>query len=124
LKYTPHLYQEKAIAFLISRPCAGVFASPGAGKTSITLAAFKILQAQGIVRRMLVVAPLRPCYMVWGNEAQKWDDFRHFKTRILHGKTRSWEDGCDIYTINYEGLRWLAETFDERSWPFDMLVCD
>jgi SNF2 family DNA or RNA helicase len=124
LKYTPHTYQENAIAFFISRPCAGVFASPGAGKTSITLAAFKILQAQGIVRRMLVVAPLRPCYMVWGNEAQKWDDFRHFKTRILHGKTRSWEDGYDIYTINYEGLRWLAATFDERSWPFDMLVCD
>jgi len=58
--YKPHAYQKHAIEFLISRGCAGLFLDPGLGKTSIVLAAFKILRSTHKVNKMLVVAPLRP----------------------------------------------------------------
>lgn len=73
--YVPHKYQEQAIEFLVSRSNAGLFLAPGLGKTSITLAAFKILKKCGFASKMLIIAPLRPCYSVWPAEVKKWEQF-------------------------------------------------
>jgi SNF2 family DNA or RNA helicase len=125
MQWTPHHYQEKAIEFLIERSEAGLFLDPGLGKTSITLAAFKALRSAGFVTKMLVVAPLRPCYSVWPKEVKKWDNFNALSVGILHGakKDKVLAEDHDIYVINPEGLRWLFTAIRGRM-PFEMLVVD
>lgn len=123
--YKPHDYQKQAIKFLISNGQAGLFLDPGLGKTSITFAAFKLLRKQGMVNKMLVVAPLRPAHSVWPQESQKWADFADLKVRVLHGDERVLRPDNDVDVINPEGLKWLfGEAKAQRRWPWEMLVID
>lgn len=134
-KWTPHAYQKKGVKFLLEHQAAGLLLDPGLGKTSITLAAFSFLKKRGLANKMLVIAPLRPCYLVWGPEAQKWADFNHLKVVVLHGKNKDelLAEDADIYVVNPEGLDWLigrgrgASGFNRRDWlkhGFDTLVVD
>lgn len=127
MKYQPHDYQKRAIKFMIERACAGLFLDPGLGKTSIALAAFKILKSKSLVNRMLVVAPLRPARSVWPSEVDKWDDFTGLRIKVLHGADKQWSyiDESDITVINPEGLSWLFDQAkQQRAWPWEMLVVD
>jgi len=123
--WTPHPYQEKAMQFMVENAEAGLFLSPGLGKTSITLGAFKILRDQGFVTKMLVVAPLRPCYSVWPREVKKWAQFNGLSVGVLHGpkKSKVLAEDHDVYVINPEGLRWLFGNI-RGPLPFEMLVID
>jgi SNF2 family DNA or RNA helicase len=125
MKFTPHKYQERAIKFILERACAGLFLSPGLGKTSITFAAFEVLRAKKLVKKMLVLAPLRVCYSTWPAEGQKWDEFQHLSVGILHGanKAKVLAEDHDIYVMNYEGLKWL-EAATRHAPMFDVLVID
>lgn len=111
--WKPHEYQKTAMRLMISQACAGLLLDPGLGKTSITFGAFRILHDKSLVHKALVVAPLRPCYLVWPKEAAKWQEFSHLRVVVLHGpdkEARLREDG-DIYVINPEGLDWLCGTY-------------
>jgi len=126
-KFIPHPYQIDAIKHVVSRPYAGLFLPPGLGKTSSTLAAFKILKKQGMVNAVLIVSPLRVMKYTWPAEITKWIDFEDFKVVTLHGKDK--DDGlkrkADVYLINFEGLLWLLPLLAKMAvWPFDMLVVD
>lgn len=57
--WKPHAYQKKAVKFLLEHACAALFLDPGLGKSSITLAALKLLKAKGMFNKALIVAPLR-----------------------------------------------------------------
>ncbi len=129
MKYIPHDYQREAIKFGVSRACAGFFLDPGLGKTSIMCAILKVLRGKGIVKRALVIAPLRPAYQVWPAEIQKWDDFNDLKVNVLHGdsKDRKFLEQADIDVVNPEGLQWLFSRpalREMREWPWDMLIVD
>ena len=127
IPYTPHEYQRRAIQFMIQQGSAGLFLDPGLGKTSITLAAFKILKARGLVKRMLVVAPLRPALSVWPGELRKWDDFGGLTMNVLHGpdKLEKLNQEADIDVINHEGLEWLfLQASVKKEWPWQVLVAD
>jgi len=126
MKYEPHPYQKKAIKFMIERGCAGLFIDPGMGKTSCTLAAFKLLKKAGLVSRALVIAPLRPARSVWPGEASKWDDFTGLKVQVLHGnnKDKLLRGKADIDVVNPEGLPWLFRQVTKNEWPWQMLVID
>jgi len=131
----PHFYQETAIREVLEKPAYGLFLDPGLGKTAITLAAFDILRQQGIVNRMLVVAPLRVCYDVWPDEIKKWKDFQHLKFEILHGRKKEARllSNADVFLTNPEGIAWLVSlkknsskkwvSTREWNWP-EMLVLD
>lgn len=108
--WCPHSYQKQAIKLMISQACAGLLLDPGLGKTSITYGAFRILHDKKLVKKMLVVAPLRTCYLVWPKESQKWREFQHLRVAILHGKDKeaALRSDADIYVINPEGLDWLC----------------
>lgn len=72
--------------------------------------AFKVLRQRKLAEKLLVVAPLKPCYLVWPKEAQKWLDFNGLKVVVLHGKTRDEAliADADVCVINPEGLDWLV----------------
>lgn len=110
--WTPHAYSKKAVKFLLEHACAALFLDPGLGKTSITLAAIKMLIARKLVGKVLIVAPLRVCYSVWPREVAKWEDFNHLRLEVLHGpdKEDALNRDADIYVINPEGLDWLLQT--------------
>jgi SNF2 family DNA or RNA helicase len=126
MEWAPHDYQKKAVQFMLSQGSAGLFLDPGLGKSSITLAAFKVLRAEGMVRRMLVIAPLRPALSVWPQEAAKWDDFKGLKVCVLHGpdKNELLDSPHDISVINPEGLPWLFAAMKTRKWWWEMLAVD
>jgi len=125
--WTPHAYQMKALTSMVSLPGFGMFAEPGLGKTSTTLAAFSVLKDHGAAKAMLVVAPLRPCYKVWPTEIAKWSDFAGLSCTILHGDKKAERltgPQKDVYVINYEGLAWLEKQLAGKQMPFDVLCLD
>src|SRR5579859_5641421 len=110
--WTPKLHHTIGLKFLLGQACAGLLADPGMGKTAITLAAIKELKAKRQLRRVLVIAPLRPCYLVWPKERAKWTAFATLRMEILHGpqKAQALARTADIYVINPDGLQWLVRT--------------
>lgn len=118
VEWVPRPYQRKAVKLMLQQSAAALLLDPGMGKTTSTLAAFKILQEKGYVKRMLVIAPLRPAYNVWPDEMDKWENFCDLTCSILHGKDKDWEadnpDDVDIYIINPEGLKWLLNGRREK----------
>lgn len=115
---------KRAVKFLLQHGAAGLFLDPGLGKTSIVLAALKILKAEGIVGKTLVVAPLRVAHLVWPAEARKWTDFHGLKVVVAHGpkKAEALRDPeADVVVLNVDGLAWLTT---QPGWKFDALVVD
>ena len=123
-KWKPHGYQKRAVKFALERQAAGLLLDPGLGKTSIILAAYDIRRKAKLARKLLVIAPLRPCYMVWPAEIEGWQDFKHLRWSVLHGKhkQKALEADADVYIINPEGLDWLigqfmkGGRFDRNGW--------
>jgi SNF2 family DNA or RNA helicase len=105
-RWKPHQYQRKAVKFLLEHYSAGLLLDPGLGKTSVTVAASKILLAEGVMTGALVVAPLRPVRTTWPKELAKWEDFKELDLVVLHGKdfSKLCREKHDFYAINYEGL--------------------
>ena len=130
VKFIPKDYQRDAIKHILSTPGCGLFLKPGRGKTSSTLAAWKILRDKGHSKAVLIVAPLRVVKYTWPAEVSKWEDFEDFSVTILHGPKKDEliaESKTDIYLINFEGLLWLLPKLAKlkpSAWPFDMLVVD
>lgn len=124
--WKPHGYQKQAIKFMVGQGSAGLFLDPGLGKTSTTLAAYLLLRNKGLLKRMLVIAPLRPATSVWPREVEKWTDFSGLRLSVLHGKEKSLmiQEDRDVDVINPEGLPWLFDNVSKSDWPWQMLVID
>lgn len=136
MKLTLHPYQTRAVEFMQRNATASLWLDPGLGKTIISLRAFLDLSKQGLVKNMLVVAPLRPVYSVWPEEIIKWN--LPVAYQILHGskKESALDTEADVYIINFDGLPWLENVYKEiNNIPrhvngkniineFDMLIID
>ena len=129
--WVPHDYQKRAEKFLTDNQAAALFLDPGLGKTSITLSAFDKLRSLGIAKKMLVIAPLRVCQLVWEQEGQEWDQFKHLKFALLHGskKNQLLRSDADIFLINPEGVAWLTKKYFKKKtkvqrWIFDTVTID
>ena len=114
--WSPHAYQKKAVKFLLEHAAAALFLDPGLGKTSVTLAAVKLLKKKGVLSKVLLIAPLRVCHSVWPAEIEKWSDFHNLNVVVLHGKDKEalLKTEADIYVINPEGLDWLLDVQKEK----------
>lgn len=129
-EWTPRPEQALSLKLMLTSGQCGLLLDPGMGKTSVTLAAQKILSAKKYVKRVLIVAPLRPVYEVWPEEISKWKDFHEARLAILHGSKkeqilRDLTPQHKIVCINPEGLDWLFS--DKKHWDLlgaDMLVID
>ena len=128
MKYKAHDYQAYATNFILEHPISAVFLDMGLGKSVITLSAiFDLCLDSFLVRKVLVIAPLRVARDTWPAEIHKWDH--------LHGLTYSVAVGTEterkaalrqrvsVYIINRENVQWLIE---ESGIPFDydMVVID
>jgi len=137
ISWKPHSYQKDGVIMMIKQACAGLLYKPGRGKTSVAYMAFRILQEKGYVKKMLVICPLRPAYVVWPEQKNKYLEFQHFKVNVLHGSDKEEllnDEEADIFVVNPEGVPWLFGVNPEGkidkarsrwiSEKFQMLVVD
>lgn len=126
MKFTPHEYQLGAAKFLLGQPHAGLLLDMGLGKTSISLFCIKQLLAAGHVKRILLIAPIRPLYTVWPNEIKKWDDFNDVSYHNWHESRLEPHKlpQADLYGINPESFLTLAKHKRFGEAGFDMLIID
>lgn len=119
VSWKPYPYQKRAVKFLLEHAAAALFLEPGLGKTSITLAALKILLKKGLVSKVLVLAPLRVATSTWPAEVTKWSDFEDtIKLKVLHGKFKDEDledEDANVFVLNYEGLPWLTKAETVRT---------
>lgn len=134
MKFIPHDYQHFSIRWLIQRLVmrkrvgAMLLLDPGLGKTSITLSLIKFLIKMGLVKKVLLVAPLRVVYSVWRQEVAKWDQFNDLRVSIVHGpatkKMKALAVDADIYVTNCENMEWIYQQYGFGVCPFQMIVLD
>ena len=115
-------YQESAADFLYEHDRAMVLAPVGAGKTALTLTAMQDMLAAGIVKRWLVVAPLRVAQHVWPIEAPKWAPALDLAVAVGSPawRTKALESDARVVVTNYDNLQWLAK----QRLDFDGVVFD
>jgi SNF2 family DNA or RNA helicase len=129
-----HEYQKKAVNFQCTHPNSMLWLDMGLGKTVITLTSLSHLLNTQFLRGVIIVAPIRVIRLVWRQEAAKWEHTKHLKFSMVVGtkdqRTRALLRPADVYLINYENLRWLAETLQtyfikkDRPLPFNGIVWD
>ena len=129
--WVPKGYQRTGVSYLLSDPRSGLFLDPGLGKTSISLAAIKILKYAAKTKAVLMVAPLTVCHNTWPDEITKWSNFNCLTSTVLHEEMKGslWGKQKDIYLINPEGLEWLHKELlyglsNGKKCPFDVLWID
>ncbi len=106
-------HQKEGMEFLKSRTAGGLFYEMGLGKTLTTLATLE----EKNVWPVLVVCPLS-VVGVWAAEVKKFG----FKRKVLSlvgsrfERLDLLEEPADIYVINYDGMRILADELLKRKW--------
>lgn len=104
---------------------AYVLSEMGVGKTRAVLWAYDYLRRMGIVRKLLVVAPLSTLTTVWENEI--FENLHHLRTAVLYGSKRKrikqLAQDADVYIINHEGMGVLNSELWGRP-DIDCLVID
>lgn len=128
MKYSPHDYQTYATNFILDHPVAAVFLDMGLGKSVIILTAiFDLCLDSFLVRKVLVIAPLRVARDTWPAEIKKWDHLKGLTYSVAIGteveRKAALQQRVSVYIINRENVQWLVEesglTFD-----YDMVVVD
>jgi SNF2 family DNA or RNA helicase len=114
---TPFDVQKKTCAMLTTNPRAYVLNGMGTGKTKSALWAFDYLRSNGMANRMLVVAPLSTLNFTWAKEI--FGTTPHLTSAILHGskakRLAMLEEKHDIYIINHDGLKVIADELKKRA---------
>jgi len=120
-----HAYQVGAIQYIKDKKKCALFLEMGLGKTATTLTAISDLIADGKVKRVLVIAPLRVANTVWAQEALKWEQTKHLNIKVCTGTIKQRDEAikgvADVVVINRENIPWLVENY---KWGYDMLVVD
>lgn len=128
MEYKPYYYQSFAEQFILDNPEAGLLLDMGMGKTAVSLsAAEKLLNDYFAVRKVLVIAPLKPAKETWLPEVEKWDHLKHLTVSMVIGSAQERIAGlshdADIYIVNRENVVWLVDYYKTK-WPFDMVIID
>ena len=128
MRYEPHDYQKYATDFILTHPIAAVFLEMGLGKSVITLTALSdLILDQFLIRKVLVIAPLRVAKDTWPSEIRKWDHLSELTWSVAVGseaeRRAALMQTADIYIINRENVDWLI-TRSGIPFDFDMVVID
>ena len=128
MKYEAHEYQTFATEFILSHPVAAVLLEMGLGKSVITLTAlFDLCLDSFLIRKVLVIAPLRVARDTWPSEIRKWDHLEGLSYSVAVGSELERKAAlmrkADIYIINRENVDWLVNK-SGLPFDFDMIVVD
>ena len=128
MKYKPHDYQVFATEYILQNPIAAILLDMGLGKSVITLTAvFDLTLDSFLVRKVLVIAPLRVARDTWPAEITKWDHLQGLKYTVAIGNERERKAALmqkvQVYLINRENVEWLV-TKSGLPFDFDMVVVD
>lgn len=128
MKYNPHNYQTYATQFIMDHPIAAVFLDMGLGKSVITLSAiFDLCLDYFLIRKVLVIAPLRVARNTWPDELRKWDHLNGLTYSVVVGteaeRKAALQQSASVYIINRENVQWLVES-SGLPFDFDMVVID
>ena len=122
-----HTYQQRAVEFIGDQQRCALMLDMGLGKTCSALTAASDLMEAGVIKRCLVIAPLRVANSVWKQEADKWEHLSHLRVNITTGsaasRLKALKAPADIYVINRENVVWLLKECKGK-WPFDMVIID
>lgn len=103
-------------------------AEMGLGKTGAVLRAMVRLMRDGVIKKPLIVAPLRVAEDTWPDEIATWDFSRHLTYRVVTGdeaeRIAALEYPADVTIINRENIVWLQKYLGSRKFDYDMLVYD
>jgi SNF2 family DNA or RNA helicase len=125
--FKPHDYQEEALHWLHRHRRCALWMPMGGGKTVTTLTALENLDLVEPVYPVLVLAPRRVALMTWKPEVTKWQHLEHLRVSAIVGTPKQRERAlaaeAEIYTMNYENLKWLADQLGDE-WPFKTVVAD
>lgn len=127
MKYNPYNYQIYATEFIKQNKIAAILLDMGLGKSVISLTAINDLFNSSLIKKVLIIAPLRVARNTWPNEIRKWDHLSHLTYSLVVGTEKERLEALNskamIYIINTENVEWLVN----RSYVhlnFDMLVID
>ena len=128
MKYKPHEYQIYATEYILNHPIAAVLLDMGLGKSVITLTAiFDLTLDSFLVRKVLVIAPLRVARDTWPTEIEKWDHLKGLKYNVAVGSETQRKTAlmkrAQVYIINRENVEWLISR-SGIPFDFDMVVID
>lgn len=122
-----HGYQQRAVEFIKDNPKAALWIDMGLGKTVSTLTALSDLAADNLIKKTLVIAPLRVAQHTWTSEIHNWShiDIRY---TVIAGKSaakrlEALEEDTPLHIINRENIPWLIEHFGQK-FPYDCVVID
>ncbi|XJZ27685.1 SNF2-related protein [Bacillota bacterium Lsc_1132] len=128
MKYNPHDYQTYTTEYILTHPFAAVLLDMGLGKSVITLTAiFDLTLNSFLVRKVLVIAPLRVARDTWPAEIEKWDHLKGLKYTVAVGaevqRKTALMKRAQVYIINRENVEWLISR-SGIPFDFDMVVVD
>lgn len=128
MKYNPHDYQIYTTEYILNHPIAAVLLDMGLGKSVITLTAiFDLTLDSFLVRKVLVIAPLRVARDTWPAEIEKWDHLKGLKYTVAVGsevqRKTALMKRAQLYIINRENIEWLISR-SGIPFDFDMIVVD
>ena len=116
-----HDYQKNARKFILDRPCSGIFADMGLGKTALTLHAIKDLP-----QPVLLIGPIRVVEGVWRAEALIWGETKGLTFSLIRGAPKARSEAlsrpAQVYLSNPETL---GSMFADPKCPaFKTLIVD
>lgn len=128
MKYVPHDYQTYATEYILRKPIAAILLDMGLGKSVITLTAiFDLTLNSFLIRKVLVIAPLRVARDTWPAEIEKWDHIHGLKYTVAVGseseRKRALMQKAQVYLINRENVEWLVYR-SGLPFDYDMVVID
>jgi SNF2 family DNA or RNA helicase len=103
----PYAHQKHMAAFHVCSPRSFNLSEMGVGKTAAVLWAADFLMREGLIHKVLILAPLSTLKRVWDDEI-----FMAFcnarKATILHGtredRVAKLQKDCAFYILNHDGL--------------------
>lgn len=122
-------YQKWMAQKMIELPGVYIGAEMGLGKTAAVLWAIRHLIDAGLIKNVLIIAPLRVAEETWPEEIAKWDFARDLTYRVVTGDNEQRREAlrktpAQITIVNRENLLWLLKGLGTKRWNFDMIVYD
>lgn len=121
-RFQPMDHQKDTAAFLTMNRKALCLNSPGTGKTISSLWAADFLLEQGVVHRVLIIAPLSTVNVVWGREI--YHHLPHRSVDVIVGTREKRIDllakGAQYCVINHDGFTNMVQHLND----FDLVIYD